>query len=48
MQAGDYVIYQNGDRFELGLIKRMRPDGELTDCPMTLRDARRCFRLDED
>jgi len=24
------------------------PDGELTDCPMTLRDARRCFRLDED
>lgn len=27
MQAGDYAIYQNGDRFELGLIKRMRPDG---------------------
>ena len=24
------------------------PDGELTDCPMTLQDARRCFRLDED
>lgn len=24
------------------------PDGELTDCPMTLRDARRYFRLDED
>lgn len=27
MQAGDYVIYQNGDRFELGLVKRLRPDG---------------------
>ena len=27
MKAGDYVIYQNGDRYELGLIKRMRPDG---------------------
>lgn len=24
---GDYIIYQNGDRYEIGKIKRIVPDG---------------------
>lgn len=24
---GDYIIYQNGDSYELGRIKSLRPDG---------------------
>ena len=24
---GDYIIYQNGDRYEIGKIKRITPDG---------------------
>ena len=26
-KKGEYVVYQNGDRFELGLIKRVADDG---------------------
>ena len=26
-EEGEYIIYQNGDRFELGKIKRSTPDG---------------------
>lgn len=26
-EEGEYIIYQNGDRFELGKIKRITPDG---------------------
>jgi hypothetical protein len=26
--AGQHVIYQNGDRFEQGRIKRIHPDGD--------------------
>jgi len=27
MKVGDYIIYNNGDRFELGRIKRVNSDG---------------------
>ena len=27
LKPGDYIIYQNGDRFELGRIKRIVDDG---------------------
>ena len=27
MKAGDYVVYQNGDRFEIGRVKRVMSDG---------------------
>lgn len=26
-KAGEYIIYQNGDRFEIGKIKRITNDG---------------------
>lgn len=26
-RPGDYIIYQNGDSYELGRIKSLRPDG---------------------
>ena len=26
-KEGEYIVYQNGDRFELGLIKRVVNDG---------------------
>ena len=26
-REGDYIIYQNGDRYEIGKIKRITPDG---------------------
>jgi len=26
-EAGEYIIYTNGDRYEIGRIKRLCPDG---------------------
>ena len=26
-KEGEYIIYQNGDRYEIGKIKRITPDG---------------------
>ena len=26
-REGEYIIYQNGDRYEIGKIKRITPDG---------------------